>query len=191
MIEMAGSMSEHLSPVMEGFENPTMATVFQEMLKITPVKNSRGRGPKSAITASASSSGSCPPSSTSASSTSSATPSGSSTSEKIAFLKTIITEQRSTADSLMDSAKKMGPVAQKLSAQKGAYDAAFESDLVAPMPNTSGTLQGFTLVFFTLALFSLAIVSSILAGNAVSGVATFGGFTIAYVVSLALISRYG
>jgi hypothetical protein len=117
--------------------------------------------------------------------------SGSSTSEKIAFLKSIITEQRTTADSLMDSAKKMGPVAQKLSAQKGAYDAAFESDLLAPMPNTSGTLQGFTLVFFTLALFSLAIVSSILAGNAVSGLVTFGVFTIVYVVSLALISRYG
>jgi len=192
MIEMAGSMSEHLSPVMEGFENPTMATVFQEMLKITPVKNSRGRGPKSAITASASSSGSCPPSSAAPSTSSTPMPlSGSSTSEKIAFLKSIITEQKTTADSLMDSAKKMGPVAQKLSTQKAAYDAAFESDLVAPMPNTSGTLQGFTLVFFTLALFSLAIVSSILAGNAVSGLATFAGFTIAYVVSLALISRYG
>jgi hypothetical protein len=183
-------MSEHLSPVMEGFENPTMATVFREMLKITPVKNSSGRGPRTAVTGSSSSSGSCPPSSTSSSSTT--TPStGSSTSEKIAFLKTIITEQRSTADSLMDSAKKMGPVAQKLSAQKGAYDAAFESDLLAPMPNTSGTLQGFTLVFFTLALFSLAIVASILAGDAVSGLATFGGFIIFYVVSLALISRYG
>ena len=189
---MVGSISEHLSPVMEGFENPTMATVFREMLKITPVKNSRGRGPKSAITASGSSTGSC----TQAPPTLTATTSGtSSTSEKIAFLKSILTEQKNTADSLMESAKKMGPVAQKLSTQKGAYDAAFESDLVAPMPNTSGTLQGFALVFFTLAFFSLAIVSSILTnhatGNPASAFTTFGGFIIAYVVSLGLLSKYG
>jgi hypothetical protein len=95
----------------------------------------------------------------------------------------------------MESAKKMGPVAQKLSAQKGAYDAAFESDIVSPMPNTSGTLQGFALVFFTLALFSLAIVASILtnqaSGSVSSALTTFGGFIIAYVLSLALLSRYG
>ena len=62
----------------------------------------------------------------------------------------------------MESAKKMRPVAQKLAVQKKAYDAAFESDLVAPMPNTSGTLQGFTLVFFVVAFLSLAIVASVL-----------------------------
>ncbi len=177
---------------MEGFENPTMATVFREMLKITPVKNSGGRGPKTTI--GSSSSGSCAPSSTPASST--ATASGvSSSSEKIAFLKSILTEQKATADSLMESAKKMGPVSQKLMAQKSAYDAAFESDLLAPMPNTSGTLQGFTLVFFTLAFFSLSIVASILinqtTGNPTSAFITFGGFIIAYIFSFALISRYG
>jgi hypothetical protein len=164
------------------------------MLKITPVRRSSGRGPKTAITAS--SPGSCPPSSGSsppAITASSAT--GSSASDKIAFLKNILTEQRATADSLMDSAKKMGPVSQKLVAQKHAYDAAFETDLLSPMPNTSGTLQGFTLVFFTLAFFSLAIVASILinqaSGSASSAVKIFGGFLIAYVVSLALISKYG
>lgn len=191
---MAVSMSEHLSPVMEGFENPTMSTLFQEMLKITPVKRSNGRGPKTAV--GAASTGSCPPSSTpqSPAATASSAP-GSSTSDKIVFLKNILSEQRATADSLMDSAKKMGPVSQKLVAQKHAYDAAFESDLLAPMPNTSGTLQGFTLVFFTLAFFSLAIVASILtnqaSGSASSAVKIFGGFVIAYVVSLALVSKYG
>ena len=190
---MVGSISEHLSPVMEGFENPTMATVFREMLKITPVKNSNSRGPKSAI--GSSSSGSCPPSSSPPAS-STVTPSASSSaSDKIAFLKSILTEQKATADSLMDSAKKMGPVSQKLMAQKGAYEAAFESDLLAPMPNTSGSLQGFTLVFFTLAFFSLAIVASILTnqatGNVTSAFTTFGGFIIVYILSFALISKYG
>ena len=95
----------------------------------------------------------------------------------------------------MDSAKKMGPVSQKLVAQKGAYDAAFESDLLAPLPNTSGTLQGFTLVFFTMAFFSLAIVVSIFVnqttGNPQTAVKIFGGFIIAYIVTLSLISKYG
>lgn len=190
---MARLMSEHLSPVMEGFENPTMATMFREMLKITPVKNSSGRGPKTAI--GATSNGSCPPASAPASATSASASSGSSSIEKIAFLRSVITEQKATADSLMESAKKMGPVSQKLVAQKGAYDAAFETDLLAPMPNTSGTLQGFTLVFFTLAFFSLAIVASILtnqaSGNVQTALKIFGGFVIAYVVSLSLISKYG
>ena len=185
---------EHLSPVMEGFENPTMATVFREMLMVTPVHTSKSRGPRTTV--SSSSGGTCGSSSSQAttSSTSQATAS-SSMSEKIAFLKSILTEQKATADSLMESAKKIGPVAQKLVAQKGAYDAAFESDLVAPMPNTSGTLQGFTLVFFTLAMFSLAIVSSIITnqvtGNPASALKTFGGFVIMYIVSIGLISTYG
>jgi len=186
-------MSEHLSPVMEGFENPTMATVFREMLMVRPVKNSNGRGPKTAI--GATSNGSCPPSGAPPLVTPTSGSGGSSASEKIAFLKSILSEQKATADSLMDSAKKMGPVSQKLVAQKGAYDAAFESDLLAPMPNTSGTLQGFTLVFFTLAFFSLAIVASILTNQATGNVQTalkiFGAFVIAYVLSLVIISKYG
>ena len=191
---MVGSMSEHLSPVMEGFENPTMSTLFREMLKITPVKSKSGRGPKNA--AGSTVSANCPPSSSPPPLTLTPTSaSGSSSSEKIIFLKSILTEQRTTADSLMESAKKMGPVSQKLVSQKSAYDAAFESDLLAPIPNTSGTLQGFTLVFFTLAFFSLAIVASILTnqttGNVQTALKVFGGFVIAYVVSLSLISKYG
>lgn len=191
MIEMARSMSENLSPVMEGFENPTMSTLFREILKITPVSKSNSRGPK--IPVATSKDGTCPP--TNSQGAPATASSGSSTSEKIAFLKSILSEQKATADSLMDSAKKMGPVSQKLVAQKGAYDAAFESDLLAPLPNTSGTLQGFTLVFFTMAFFSLAIVVSILVnqttGNAQTAVKIFGGFIIAYIVTLSLISKYG
>ena len=184
-------MTEHLSPVMEGFENPTMSTLFREMLKITPVSKSNSRGPKIPVVTSKD--GTCPPAnSQGASATSSST--YTTTSEKIAFLKSILSEQRATADSLMDSAKKMGPVSQKLVAQKGAYEAAFETDLLAPLPNTSGTLQGFTLVFFTLAFFSLAIVLSILVnqttGNVQTAAKVFGGFVIAYIVSLAFISKY-
>lgn len=182
---------EQLSPVMEGFENPTMATVFREMLKISPVPKTNSRGPKTAVATSKD--GTCPPADSKASPPSTASPA--TTSGKIAFLESILKEQKETADSLMESAKKMGPVAQKLVAQKDAYDAAFETDLVAPMPNTSGTLQGFTLVFFTLAFFSLAIVATVLTnqstGNLNSALKVFGAFVIAYCVALAIIAKYG
>lgn len=190
---MARSLSEHLSPVMEGFENPTMSTLFREMLKITPTTKSNSRGPKTAVATSKD--GTCPPSSSVSTAAATASSSSSSTAEKIAFLKSILSEQKKTADSLMESAKKMNPVSQKLSAKATAYDAAFESEEVAPMPNISGTLQGFTLVFFTLAFFSLAIVASILTnhatGNVNSALKTFGGFIILYCVSIGIIIRFG
>lgn len=183
---------EQLSPVMEGFENPTMSTLFREMLKITPTTKSNSRGPKTAVATSRD--GTCPPSTTAPASAATAS-SSSSTAEKIAFLKSILSEQKKTADSLMESAKKMNPVAQKLSAKATAYDAAFESEEVAPMPNISGTLQGFTLVFFTLAFFSLAIVASILTnhatGNVNSALKTFGGFIMVYCVAIGIIIQFG
>jgi hypothetical protein len=177
---------DQLSPVMEGFENPTMATVFREMLKVTPTKKKSSRGPK--IPVATSSDGTCPPVNSVSSN-----PGGDSveTAQKVAFLRSILTEQRATTDSLLDSAKKMGPVAQKLVAKKAAYDAAFESDLVAPLPNISGTLQGFTLFFFVLSYFSLAIVVSIMSGSATAGLRVFGGFIIGFIVAIALISRLG
>lgn len=185
--------SEHLSPVMEGFENPTMATLFREMLKVTPVTKKNSRGSK--MSPAASGDKSCPPATSSSLSSTITASSDTSSSQKIAFLKSVINEQQATADSLMESAKKMGPVSQKLVAQKAAYDAAFESDLVAPMPNMSGSLQGFALVFFTLAFLSLAIVASVLTnqttGNLQSALKIFGMFLIAYIVSIAMIARLG
>ena len=189
---MARSLSEHLSPVMEGFENPTMSTLFREMLKITPTSKSNSRGPKTAVATSKD--GTCPPAIAVAAPAGTAS-SSSSAAQKIAFLKSIISEQKKTADSLMESAKKINPVSQKLSAKANAYDAAFESEQVAPMPNISGTLQGFTLVFFTLAFFSLAIVASILTnqatGSANSAFKTFGIFVIVYCVAVGIIIQYG
>ena len=188
---MARSLTEHLSPVMEGFENPTMSTLFREMLKITPTTNSNSRGARTA--AARSRDGTCPPSTSPAAP--SLTASSSQTAEKIAFLKSILSEQKKTADSLMESAKKMGPVARKLSAKATAYDAAFESEEVAPMPNISGTLQGFTLIFFSLAFFSLAIVASIITsqatGNVNSALKTFGVFLFLYCVAVGIIMRFG
>ena len=115
---MAGSVYEHLSPVIEGFTG-NMQTVFSQLLKINDPDRAAN---------------------------------------KIAFLKTAINEQRVLADSLMESSKKMGPVSQKLSADTRAYQAAFETDIITPQPQTGSTLQGFTLIFFIISFFSILTV---------------------------------
>ena len=151
-------MGDHLSPVMEGFENPTMETVFKDLLKISS-------NPTSA------------------------------NSEKISFLKSILKQQKETADSLMRSSKKIGLVSQKISNRDSAYDAAFESDVTAPIPNMSGTLQGFTFLFFILSFVSLAIIMAIgvnqLSGNTTYAMMTFAAFVLIILVSVPLIFRYG
>jgi len=112
---------------------------------------------------------------------------------KIAFLKTAIKEQRALADSLMESAKKMGPVSQKLSADTRAYQAAFETDVTTPMPNIGSTLQGFTLIFFIVSFFSLAIIMSILvnqkSGSVNTALFTFGMFVLTFIVAIFIIIR--
>lgn len=112
---------------------------------------------------------------------------------KIAFLKTAIKEQRALADSLMESAKKMGPVSQKLSADTQAYQAAFETDVITPVPDIGGTLQGFTLIFFVVSFFSLAIIMSILVnqktGSVNTALFTFGMFVLTFIFAMFVIIR--
>jgi hypothetical protein len=150
-------MGDHLSPIMEGFDNPTMDTVFGELLQVS--SNSKLN------------------------------------SEKISFLKSILTQQRTTADSLMKSAKKIVPISQKIMNSDGAYDAAFESDITAPLPKMSGTLQGFTLVFFIISFISLAIIACILvsqlSNNTNHTITAIVIFIVLMIVSMSLIIRYG
>jgi hypothetical protein len=151
-------MGDHLSPVMEGFENPTMQTVFNDLLKFSSNSTSEN-------------------------------------SEKILFLKSILKQQRETVDSLMRSSKKIGIISQKISNKDSAYDAAFESDITAPMPNMSGTLEGFTFLFYILSFISLAIILGIgvnhLSGNTNYAIMTFVGLIVIFIISILLIMRYG
>jgi len=183
-------MSEHLSPyIKEGFQNPTMDTVFRNMLKINRVKRAKIRTKSATV----SSDGSCP--ATGSSINMNAESNVPDTTTQLAFLQTILTEQKDTADSLMESAKKIGPVAQKITAMEGAYDAAFESEPESSLPTMSGSLQGYTIVFFILSFFAIAIVSSVLTnqatGSTIAALKTFGGFMILLIVSIALITRFG
>ena len=191
--------SDTLSPVMEGFENPTMATLFQEMLKVdvireTPQKRNLTRTPGTSV---GSNTAECRTGSTTRTSTTTASGSGGAngtSSEKVAFLKSILLEQREMADSLMKTAKKMGPVSQTVLAKKSAYQAAFETEEQAALPNSSGTLQGFAILFFLLSFFSLAILSSIITSQSagLTGAAkTFGAFFVVFLVAYGLLTRAG
>jgi hypothetical protein len=146
-------MGDHLSPLIQGFTNPTMSSLY-DMLKT----------------------------------------SSSDISNNINFVKNLVEQQQELADSLMDSAKKIGPVSQKKIASEGAYDSAFESDLAAPLPSGSSSLQGFTLFFFILSFISLAIIASInvnsISGNTYYAITTFIAFLVLFIISIAIINRF-
>lgn len=114
---------------------------------------------------------------------------------RVTFLQNLVEQQEDLAHSLMASAKKIGPIGQRKIIKDIADDGAFESDTVAPLPNTSGTLQGFTLVFFILSFLTLAIVFCIninyISGNTTYAVYTFICFVVLFIVSMALIIRFG
>jgi len=115
--------------------------------------------------------------------------------ERVKFLEDLIKQQKDLADSLMQTAKKIGPVIQRKVSTENAYDAAFESDITAPLPNTNGTLQGFTLFFFILSFTCLAIVFSIninyVSGNTSYAVYTFISFIFLFIFAIYLINRLG
>ena len=147
-------MGDHLSPLIQGFTNPTMSSLY-DMLKT----------------------------------------SSSDISNNINFVKNLIEQQQDLADSLMASAKKIGPVSQKNIASEDAYDAAFETDVAAPLPNGSSSLQGFALFFFILSFLSLAIVASInvnaISGDTAYAIITFITFIVFFIVSMGIIYRFG
>jgi len=184
-------MGDHLSPYSkEGFTNPTMDNIFNDMLQISVIKDkSSSKGSRKSTIAS---DGSCVPASSNATSSNTITPGSL---EKIAFLKSILTEQKKTADSLMNSAKHLQPVSQKIVAMDSAYTASFESDIQAPLPNRSGTLQGFTIMFFFLSYIALAIVMSVLVnqktGNTSNSLKVFAVFVVGFFVLIALLTRFG
>jgi hypothetical protein len=161
-------MTEFLAPVTEGFTN--MDLLFQNILKVNPITHTKTMMPVDP---------NAPPQ----------------TSGQVAFLKEMLADKKKTVDSLMDTAKKISPASQSISALEKAYDAAFESDISAPLPNSSASLQGFTLIFFVISFFSLAIVLSVwvnnLTGNTMDAVKTFGIFIIIFFVVFGLLRRFG
>jgi hypothetical protein len=150
-------MGDHLSPLIQGFTNPTMITLY-DMIKTS-------------------------------------TKSLSELSPNLKIVYDLVQQQQELADSLMSSAKKIGPVSQKIITSEDAYDAAFEADVAAALPSRSSSLQGFTLFFFILSFLSLAIVASInvnfISGSIFYAIGTFVSFLVLFILSIALINRFG
>jgi hypothetical protein len=158
-------MAEFLAPITEGFTN--MDLLFRNILTVNPIIYTRTMQNTDTTTIG----------------------------RTTAFLKQMLTDKKNTADSLMYAAKKISPVSQTLSSLETAYDAAFESEVAAPLPNSSGTLQGFTLIFFTLSFFSLALVISVyvnnVTGNTNDAIKVFSFFIVIFFLSFGLLTRFG
>jgi hypothetical protein len=194
-IEM-GPQAEHLSPFIEGFESDTMQTLFTEILKVDS-NFDLSSGSKRTKRPVVSQDGTCPApvpkiQTTYGSPTPGMYSSTKLSGDKIAFIKSVIKQQKESVDSLMESSKKINPVAQKIKSMDTAYDAAFETDMTAPLPNMSGTLQGFIIFFFVLSYLSMAIVVSIMVGqnvNTVYALRVFGAFMIGFIILIGLVPR--
>jgi hypothetical protein len=161
-------MGEFLAPVTEGFAD--MESIFQNLLRVSPITNTKTMMPVNP-----------------------ATPVQ--TSQQVAFLREMLKDKKESADSLLDTAKRISPASKAIVALESAYDASFESEVAAPLPNSSATLQGFTLIFFIISFFSLAIVASVyannLSGNTNDALVTFGIFLLIFIVCFALVRRFG
>ena len=114
---------------------------------------------------------------------------------RVNLLKGLVQEKKELADSLMKSAKKIGPISQNKVNKEDAYDAAFETNVDAPLPMVTGTLQGFTFVFYIISFICLAVVFSIniniISNNTSYAIYTFVSFIGLFIISIALIIQFG
>ena len=177
----------------EGFSDPTMSTIFDNMLTITLQKQKHSR---SSGKGSGSSSSSCPPKSVSKGQPP-LTSSGlaATQSQPTSFLKTVIEQQKQSVDSLMTTAKRVNPLAKKAHQMEAAYDAAFESETPASQPMLGSTLQGFILLFFALTYIALTIVTcmtvNMLTESGTKTAGTFVAFLVFGIVLLSLLIQLG
>jgi hypothetical protein len=177
-------MAEYTSPYnVEGFENPTMAKVFTDLLMISPpVTQARSSGSTAGTSAASCPSSTGQPPLTSASA-------DTSTPQPTSFLKTMLIHQRAAADSLMATAKKINPVAKTINRMEDAYDAAFETDVKASLPVAGQTLQGFALLLFFVSFISLVLVGTIVVNNiSKSGKITAAFFIGSVVIGMILLN---
>ena len=188
-------MAEYTSPYkMEGFENAAMSKVFTDLLMIRPQTKKVNKGSNGRPKTTSSSNPSCPPDNAGPNILT-AGAAGEGATESTSFLKTMLIQERNTVDSLMETAKKISPVAKRINQIEDAYDAAFESDVRAPLPGISKTLQGFAVLLFFVSYIALAIIGTIAVNNITkSGRAAAGaflGFSVGGFILLAIVARLG
>lgn len=138
---------------------------------------------------------SCPPTSGTVTSTSGTGPGGSvnPSAAPTAFLKTLLDQERATADSLMDTAKRISPVVQTLEPVAEASDAAFEGSAPVEIPKPGATLQGFAVLLLVLSYVAFTLVFTIFINhttqNAYTAGKTFAGLVFLGFISYTLIVR--
>jgi hypothetical protein len=185
-------MSEYTAPYkVEGFDNPTMQTVFKDLLM---VKKSHRRKRSDTNTKVTGSNGeTCTPSSKSGQQPLTMS-SNTGSSEQMSFLKTLIVQQKESVDSLINTAKRISPIANTVYQKEEAYDAAFESNPPASLPKVSGTLQGFAIYFFLFSFIAFALTSTIVINmvtqSGFKAAMAFIGFVVFGFVVFGIVTRY-
>jgi hypothetical protein len=111
------------------------------------------------------------------------------------FLKAIIQSEQSTVKSLLKTASRIGPVAQKVAEKEAAYDADFIDNTAARLPGGASTLQGFTFALFfgSYIAFIIVIVMYVnaITGSGLKAGLTFLAFLIVGVILVAVVKRFG
>lgn len=186
-------MAEYLAPYkVEGFDNPTMQSVFKDLLMVKKgstryFNSSSANGKQNGQTCGQ------PSAEPGQKPLTMAYNSESSNSES-SFLKTLIEQQKASVDSLINTAKKISPIANTVVQKEGAYDAAFESNPPASLPQISGTLQGFAIFFFIFSFIAFTLTSTIVI-NMVTGSLSkagiaFVGFVVLGFILFGVVTRY-
>jgi len=107
----------------------------------------------------------------------------------------MLLNEKAAVDSLLKVAGKIGPIANTTIEKEAAYDAAFESEVPAPIPTYGSTLQGFTLILFFISyvatMFIITIYINTTTGNATYAGGALMGFIILLAIIIALIKRFG
>ena len=168
-----------------------MQTVFSNLLKINPPAQRSSSGRSSS--GRSSSGASCPPNPATAAQAPVSMSGDTAAPTSTSFLKTLLLQQQESAESLMATAKKINPVVKSINQTEDAYDAAFESDKVAPVPHAGQTLQGFAVILFVFSYIALALVGTI-AINAITqsgriAAGAFVGFVVLGALLLTIIVR--
>lgn len=189
-------MAEYLAPYkVEGFDNPTMQNIFKDLLMVKKgsrnFNNSRANGNNGNKNGQTCTNPSSEPGQTPLTM---ATNDDKSSNGESSFLKTLIEQQKASVDSLINTAKKISPIANTVLQKQGAYDAAFESNPPASLPQISGTLQGFAIFFFIFSFIAFTLTSTIIinmvTGSGSKAAMAFVGFVVLGFILFGVVTRY-
>jgi hypothetical protein len=169
---------------MEGFENPTMSKIFTDLLTVQAPSRTFHNTTNRATSSNNKNEAVCPVPVTIQRNILTSQNENDVKAEPTSFLKTLLLQERKTVDSLISTAKRIGPVTKQI-----------ESDIKAPIPRIGKTLQGFAVLLFFVSYISLAIIGSIainvITKNGRIAGGAFAGFVVLGFILLAIVTHLG